>query len=101
LFYCKPYDIRVVCAYGGGLKYEQKKALEQGAEIVICTPGRIIDMIKMKATNFLRTTFLVFDEVDRMFDLGFEAQVKSIADHIRPDRQCLMFSATMKPKGLP
>ena len=50
---------------------KQTKALEEGAELVICTPGRIIDMIKIEATNFLRTTFLVFDEVDRMFDLGF------------------------------
>ncbi|EGT53299.1 hypothetical protein CAEBREN_28318 [Caenorhabditis brenneri] len=60
--------------------------------------GRIIDLVKMGATNFLRTTFLVFDEADRMFDMGFEAQVKSISDHVRPDRQCLMFSATFKQK---
>uniref|UniRef100_A0A914GXP2 Lipoyl synthase, mitochondrial n=1 Tax=Globodera rostochiensis TaxID=31243 RepID=A0A914GXP2_GLORO len=94
--FCTPYNISVVCAYGGGSKYEQQKALEQGAELCICTPGRIIDLVKIEATNFLRTSFLVFDEVDRMFDLGFEPQVKSIADHIRPDRQCLVFSATMK-----
>lgn len=61
--YCKPYNINVVCAYGGGSKYEQQKALEEGAELVIATPGRIIDMVKIGATNFLRTTFLVFDEV--------------------------------------
>jgi len=98
IFYFKPYNINVVCAYGGGSKYEQTKALEQSVELVVCTPGRIIDLIKSGATNFLRTTFLVFDEVDRMFDLGFEPQVSSISDHIRPDRQCLMFSATMKQK---
>ncbi|KAF7639549.1 hypothetical protein Mgra_00000879 [Meloidogyne graminicola] len=96
--YTSLYNIALVCAYGGGSKYEQKKALESGAELVIGTPGRIIDLVKIDATNFLRTTFLVLDEVDRMFDLGFEAQVKSIADHIRPDRQCLVFSATCKPK---
>ncbi|KAL3091339.1 hypothetical protein niasHS_007132 [Heterodera schachtii] len=96
--FCVPYNISVVCAYGGGSKYEQQKALEQGAELCICTPGRIIDLVKIEATNFLRTTFLVFDEVDRMFDLGFEPQVKSISEHIRPDRQCLVFSATMKSK---
>ncbi|KAK6050001.1 hypothetical protein COOONC_12493 [Cooperia oncophora] len=60
--------------------------------------GRIIDLVKTDATNFSRVTFLVFDEADRMFDMGFEAQVKSISDHIRPDRQCLMFSATFKHK---
>ncbi|EJD75019.1 DEAD-box ATP-dependent RNA helicase 24 [Loa loa] len=60
--------------------------------------GRIIDLVKINATNFTRVTFLVFDEADRMFDMGFEAQVQSISDHIRPDRQCLMFSATFKSK---
>lgn len=47
----------------------------------------MIDMIKMKATNFLRVTMLVLDEADRMFDMGFEPQVRSICDHVRPDRQ--------------
>lgn len=68
-------DLQVVCAYGGGSKWEQSKALEAGAEIVVATPGRMIDMIKMKATNLRRVTFLVLDEADRMFDMGFEPQV--------------------------
>lgn len=72
----KVYNICVVCAYGGGSKWEQSKALEAGAELVVATPGRIIDMIKMKATNLARVTFLVLDEADRMFDMGFEPQVK-------------------------
>lgn len=61
----------VVCAYGGGSKWEQSKALEGGAEIVVATPGRIIDLVKMKATNLERVTMLVLDEADRMFDMGF------------------------------
>uniref|UniRef100_A0A1I7ZKL3 RNA helicase n=1 Tax=Steinernema glaseri TaxID=37863 RepID=A0A1I7ZKL3_9BILA len=96
--FCKVYNINVVCAYGGGNKYEQQRALEEGAELVVCTPGRIIDLVKIQATNFTRVTFLVFDEADRMFDMGFEQQVKSISEHVRPDRQCLMFSATFKSK---
>ncbi|KAI1731777.1 DEAD/DEAH box helicase domain-containing protein [Ditylenchus destructor] len=96
--YCNYYEINVVCAYGGGNKHEQKRALEAGSEFVICTPGRLIDLVKTGAVNFNRTSILIFDEVDRMFELGFEPQVKSIADQIRPDRQCLMFSATMKKK---
>lgn len=97
--FCKPYNLNVICAYGGGSKWEQSNELrDEGAEVVVCTPGRIIDLVKIGATNFLRTSFLVFDEADRMFDMGFEAQVKSISDHIRPDRQCLMFSATFKQK---
>lgn len=67
--------MQVVCAYGGGSKWEQSKGLEAGAEIVVATPGRMIDMIKMKATNLQRVTFLVLDEADRMFDMGFEPQV--------------------------
>jgi ATP-dependent RNA helicase DDX42 len=56
--YSKVYNISVICAYGGGNKYEQSKAFEAGAEIVIATPGRMIDMIKMKATNLERVTYL-------------------------------------------
>ena len=94
----KVYNINVVCAYGGGSKWEQSKAFEAGAEIAIATPGRMIDMIKMKVTNLQRVTYLVLDEADRMFDMGFEPQVRSICDHVRPDRQCMLFSATFKKK---
>jgi hypothetical protein len=65
------YNINVVCCYGGGSKWEQSKSLESGAEIIVATPGRIIDLVKMKATNLTRVTFLVLDEADRMFDMGF------------------------------
>ncbi|XP_043200369.1 ATP-dependent RNA helicase DDX42-like isoform X1 [Amphibalanus amphitrite] len=94
----KVYNIHVVCCYGGGSKWEQSKALEAGAEIVVATPGRMIDMIKMKATNLLRVTYLVMDEADKMFNMGFEPQVRSICDHVRPDRQTLLFSATFKKR---
>ena len=94
----KIYNIQVVCVYGGGNKYEQSKDLEAGTEIIVATPGRMIDMIKMKATNFNRVTCLILDEADRMFDLGFEPQVRSICDHVRPDRQTMLFSATFKKK---
>jgi len=58
----------------------------------------MIDMIKMKVTNLQRVTYLVLDEADRMFDMGFEPQVRSICDHVRPDRQCSLFSATFKKR---
>ncbi|XP_073956385.1 ATP-dependent RNA helicase DDX42 [Choristoneura fumiferana] len=91
----KVYNIRCVCCYGGGSKWEQTKALEGGgAEIIVGTPGRVIDLIKCKATNLKRVTYLVLDEADRMFDMGFEPQVRSICNHVRPDRQALLFSAT-------
>ncbi|RZF40698.1 hypothetical protein LSTR_LSTR007989 [Laodelphax striatellus] len=94
----KVYNVNVVCCYGGGSKWEQSKALEGGAEIVVATPGRMIDLVKMKATNLVRVTYLVLDEADRMFDMGFEPQVRSICNHVRPDRQTLLFSATFKKR---
>uniref|UniRef100_A0A3B3U5I8 ATP-dependent RNA helicase DDX42 n=1 Tax=Poecilia latipinna TaxID=48699 RepID=A0A3B3U5I8_9TELE len=94
----KVYSLRSVAVYGGGSMWEQAKALQEGAEIVVCTPGRLIDHVKKKATSLQRVTYLVFDEADRMFDMGFEYQVRSIASHVRPDRQTLLFSATFRKK---
>lgn len=78
----KVYNINVVCCYGGGSKWEQSKALEIGAEIVVATPGRMIDLVKMKATNLERVTFLVLDEADRMFDMGFGRFIIVVGLHI-------------------
>ncbi|UJR37349.1 hypothetical protein I4U23_030057 [Adineta vaga] len=96
--YGKPYNINSVCAFGGGNMHEQIIGCKEGCEILVCTPGRLIDLVKKKGTNLQRVTYLVFDEADRMFDMGFEPQVRSIADHVRPNRQCLLFSATFKKK---
>ncbi|MFT7814768.1 ATP-dependent RNA helicase DDX42 [Arapaima gigas] len=94
----KAYNLHSVAVYGGGSMWEQAKGLQEGAEIVVCTPGRLIDHVKKKATSLQRVTYLVFDEADRMFDMGFEYQVRSIASHVRPDRQTLLFSATFRKK---
>ncbi|XP_071494423.1 ATP-dependent RNA helicase DDX42-like [Diadema antillarum] len=94
----KAYNIHCVCAYGGGNMHEQQRACEEGPEVIVATPGRLIDLVKKKATNLRRVTYLVFDEADRMFDMGFEPQVRSIANHVRPDRQTLLFSATFRKK---
>ncbi|XP_059437229.1 DEAD-box ATP-dependent RNA helicase 24 [Corylus avellana] len=96
--FAKSHGIRVSAVYGGMSKLEQFKELKAGCEIVVATPGRLIDMIKMKALTMLRATYLVLDEADRMFDLGFEPQIRSIVGQIRPDRQTLLFSATMPRK---
>jgi len=68
--------------------------LQRGVEIVIATPGRLIDMLETQKTNLRRVTYLVMDEADRMLDMGFEPQIRKIVSQIRPDRQTLMFSAT-------
>ncbi|KAK9752725.1 DEAD/DEAH box helicase [Popillia japonica] len=96
--FARVYDVKVLCAYGGGSKWEQSQALKEGAEVVVATPGRIIDHIKGAATNLQRVTFLVLDEADRMFELGFEPQVRSVCNHVRPDRQTLLFSATFRKR---
>ncbi|CAI9300338.1 unnamed protein product [Lactuca saligna] len=93
--FAKANGIRVCAVYGGMSKLEQFKELKSGCEIVVATPGRLIDMLKMKAVTMSRATYLVLDEADRMFDLGFEPQIRSIVGQIRPDRQTLLFSATM------
>ena len=71
--------------------------MKRGAEIVVCTPGRMINLLSSNAgriTNLQRVTFLVLDEADRMFDMGFEPQVMRIIQNTRPDRQTVLFSAT-------
>ncbi|XP_063702837.1 uncharacterized protein LOC134832661 isoform X2 [Culicoides brevitarsis] len=82
------------CVFGGAPKGPQIRDLENRAEIVIATPGRLIDFLERNVTNLKRCTYLVLDEADRMLDMGFEPQIRKIMGQIRPDRQVLMFSAT-------
>ena len=98
---CKPFlkalNLRAVCAYGGAPIKEQIADLKRGAEIIVCTPGRMIDLLAAnsgRVTNLRRVTYVVLDEADRMFDMGFEPQVMKILANIRPERQTVLFSAT-------
>jgi ATP-dependent RNA helicase DDX5/DBP2 len=88
-----PSTIRVACIYGGTPKFPQLQML-RGAQILVSTPGRLIDFLEARRLNLMRVTYIVLDEADRMLDMGFEPQVRSICSQIRPDRQTLMFSAT-------
>jgi ATP-dependent RNA helicase DDX46/PRP5 len=114
--------MRAVCAYGGAPLSEQIGDMKKGTEVVVCTPGRMIDLLTAnsgRVTNLRRCTYLVLDEADRMFDMGFEPQVSigrlipacvseltlslilqvmKIVNNIRPDRQTLLFSATFPAK---
>ncbi|KAL7024973.1 hypothetical protein ACKWTF_013285 [Chironomus riparius] len=95
--FSKSLGLRCVCVYGGTGISEQIAELKRGAEIIVCTPGRMIDMLAAnsgRVTNLRRVTYVVCDEADRMFDMGFEPQVVRILENIRPDRQTVMFSAT-------
>ncbi|KAK6123564.1 hypothetical protein DH2020_042685 [Rehmannia glutinosa] len=87
-------NIRSTCIYGGAPKGPQIRDLKRGVEIVIATPGRLIDMLEAQHTNLKRVTYLVLDEADRMLDMGFEPQIRKIISQIRPDRQTLYWSAT-------
>ncbi|KAK9747854.1 hypothetical protein RND81_02G018900 [Saponaria officinalis] len=87
-------NVRSTCVYGGAPKGPQIRDLKRGVEIVIATPGRLIDMLEAQHTNLKRVTYLVLDEADRMLDMGFEPQIRNIVSQIRPDRQTLYWSAT-------
>ncbi|KAL3628888.1 hypothetical protein CASFOL_027934 [Castilleja foliolosa] len=87
-------NITSTCIYGGAPKGPQIRDLKRGVEIVIATPGRLIDMLEAQHTNLKRITYLVLDEADRMLDMGFEPQIRKIISQIRPDRQTLYWSAT-------
>jgi len=96
--FLKTMGLRSVCAYGGAPISEQISELKRGAEIVVCTPGRMIDLLAAnqgRVTNLKRVTYVVLDEADRMFDMGFEPQVMKIFANMRPDKQTILFSATM------
>ncbi|KAL0073018.1 P-loop containing nucleoside triphosphate hydrolase protein, partial [Phycomyces blakesleeanus] len=98
---CKPFlkvlGLRAVCAYGGSPIKDQIADLKRGCEIIVCTPGRMIDLLcanSGRVTNLRRVTYMVLDEADRMFDMGFEPQVMKIVNNVRPGRQTVLFSAT-------
>jgi ATP-dependent RNA helicase DDX46/PRP5 len=97
-----PLKLKVCCVFGGITIANQIANLKRKAHIVVGTPGRLIDLLcsnKGKIINLLRTTFLVIDECDRSFDMGFAPQITKIINNIRPDKQIVMFSATF-PKPL-
>lgn len=89
--------IRSVPVYGGSQTNKQINALKNGTEIVICIPGRMIDFLcknNGRMINLRRVTYLVLDEADRMFDMGFGPQITHIVRSTQPDRQTVLFSAT-------
>ncbi|TGZ62142.1 hypothetical protein CRM22_007596 [Opisthorchis felineus] len=86
--------LRTMCFYGGASRGPQLRDLQRGGEMCIATPGRLIDFIRSEKKLLSRVTYLVLDEADRMLDMGFEPQIRTIISNIRPDRQTLMWSAT-------
>jgi len=88
---------RSTAVYGGAGVAEQIADLKRGAHIVVGTPGRLIDILTMQAGKILslqRVSYVVMDEADRMFDMGFAPQISAVLAAVRPDRQTVLFSAT-------
>lgn len=93
--------ISSIAVYGGNdgaLFASEKKALTMGADIVICTPGRLISHLKMGYIKFAGLRYLVLDEADRMLDMGFYDDIMKIISALPKERQNLFFSATMPPQ---
>lgn len=93
-------DLRSVAVYGGVAMGPQLTALKRGADIVIATPGRLLDHAERKTISFGALQVLVLDEADRMLDVGFLPDLRRIVRQLPRERQTLLFSATLVPSIL-
>ncbi|MFP6901703.1 MAG: DEAD/DEAH box helicase [Opitutales bacterium] len=84
--------------FGGVNQFHQVKALRSGVDILVATPGRLLDLMQQGFIHLNEVEFFVLDEVDRMLDMGFIPDVKRVLAKIPSERQTLFFSATMSPK---
>ena len=94
-------SVSSIAVYGGGdgnAFVQEKKALSLGADVVVCTPGKMMAHIKMGYVKLNSLQYLVLDEADRMLDMGFYDDIMFIINHLPKKRQNLLFSATMPPK---
>ena len=87
--------LRSMTIYGGVSASSQIRSLRAGVEIVVACPGRLLDLKQQRAINMNNIEFLVLDEADQMFDMGFLPSIRKIISFIPTDRQTLLFSATM------
>ncbi|PUZ60052.1 hypothetical protein GQ55_4G092400 [Panicum hallii var. hallii] len=94
--------LRVVVAYGGTPMYDQLRDLERGVDLLVATPGRLVDMVERSRISLEAIKYLVMDEADRMLDMGFEPQIRKIVDMMnmpkKSVRQTMLFSATFPPE---
>ncbi len=90
--------VRTLPIYGGQSIGHQIRALKQGVQVVIGTPGRVLDHLQRKTLKLNQVKMLVLDEADEMLDMGFVDDIETIIRHMKRDRQTLLFSATMPPE---
>ncbi len=93
--YSEHLDIRHKVIFGGVNQNPQVKALERGLDILVATPGRLLDLINQGHVDIGRVEFFVLDEADRMLDMGFIRDIKKVLNLLPKRRQNLLFSATM------
>jgi ATP-dependent RNA helicase RhlE len=96
--YGKFMSLRAVAVYGGVSMENQVKLLRRGADIVVATPGRLLDHMQRSTIDLAGVTILVLDEADRMLDMGFIHDVKKIIAKVPRERQTMLFSATLSPE---
>jgi len=88
-------SIKIATVYGGQSIDQQLKRLRSGVDIVVGTPGRLIDHLKRKSLKLDQVSHVVLDEADEMLNMGFREDIESILEYVNKDRQMLLFSATM------
>lgn len=91
--------LQVLPLAGGTPMLPQTRALEQGVHIIVGTPGRVLDHLSKKTLNLSEVSTLVLDEADRMLDMGFEEEMRTLLQHLPEERQTVLFSATF-PKSI-
>ncbi|HRY30001.1 MAG TPA: DEAD/DEAH box helicase [Elusimicrobiota bacterium] len=89
---------RVAMVIGGVGYHDQIRAVKEGAQIMVATPGRLLDHLTQRAFNLTHVDHLVLDEADRMFDMGFLPDIRSILSYVPHERTTLLFSATLVPE---
>lgn len=92
--YSQGCDVKSVLVYGGASTNKQIEALDGPVDVVIATPGRLLDLMNQKAVELSRVEYLVFDEADRMLDMGFSGEINRLLKKIPKQRQTCLFSAT-------
>ncbi len=93
--YARHLDIRSMAMFGGVSQRPQEKILHRGVDILVATPGRLLDLISQGYVDLSYVQFLVLDEGDRMLDMGFIRDIRKILAHIPENRQSMLFSATI------
>eukprot|EP00250_Pteridium_aquilinum_P005217 c15347_g1_i1 orf=588-2879(+) len=88
-------NLSTLCVYGGVSIVAQQRKLQRGVDIIVGTPGRVIDLIERGSLGLSEVRYLVLDEADQMLAVGFEEDVEKILDNVPTNRQSMLFSATM------